>query len=823
MFRPSLGQCLARTLALVCLSALPLLAGAVIDLPADTPAAVRWAAQDLSQALRDHGLRDSDARVSVHIGSASEPQDQGFSLRHDGDTIVIDGGGAAGAMYGVLELSEQLQAQTGKDWKTLAASIQPTQQQPWVAVRADNAFIHDQPLLTNDVGMWKQYIDMLARNRFNLLDLHGAYELDSTFFPNLYPRLVTLTDYPGVGDPQAQHRNLENLKTVVAYAADRGIRVALMNYSVAESHQAARNSARGTSPIAGVPADRLADYTAKATAELIRQIPQLYMLGFRVGETGQPASFFKDAYLKGVAMAGRPDLRLYTRSWLTTRQQLEPIADAAPGRFDIEIKYNGENLGLPYHAMQERFGTYSYEHYLDVPADYGIIWQVRANGTHRFWAWENTAFIRRAVRSFTLGHARGFTLEPPIAYFSVAPTAYYRSATDQSVHDYIWKKHWAWYFAWGRLGYNPDLPESTIVQAWTRHYGDAGAAIYQAMQSASQIVPLVYAYRFIGADHRDFAPETETGYTHNDSVVGSRTPIPLTLLQYAQDRPEDERNFIAIDEFVQKNMDHVPDGRLGPFAVAADLRSAATTTRDAMSRVPQLDGHAADEWRLLKTDLLAAADLGDYHASRIEGLTWIDHALRTNERGELDRGIALLKQSRRAWSDLAETTDSVYGPLENPLRHQHQYTWSSQLALLETLDSTAEGLWAQRPKGAHHNPLLQPATDDGSSAGLAVIDPPRHQLSATGQSMIFTVRASSEQALQRVVLWWKPLPSDAHWHPQTMVTDGNGGWRTEIPYTHEGLMTQVELQDIAGNARNFPREQEQTPWCIIDPVAPPAR
>ena len=48
---------------------------------------------------------------------------------------------------------------------------------------------------------------------------------------------------------------------------------------------------------------------------------------------------------------------------------------------------------------------------------------------------------------------------------------------DKKVYDYIWQKHWMWYLAWGRLGYNPELPESTIRQAYIDHYAHVRAVV----------------------------------------------------------------------------------------------------------------------------------------------------------------------------------------------------------------------------------------------------------------------------------------------------------------------------------------------------------
>lgn len=802
-------------IALICCFIGSVAARADIQLPKDAPECVRWGASNLSAALAAKGVPPKQAKVSVTIAAAAEPDDQEFWLKNDGDGITIRAGGPVGAMYGLLELTEQVQnSSAAKSWRGVVAVIESTHQRPYVAIRADNAFIHAKPLLINDVAMWRDYLDMLARNRYNMLDLHATFVLETTGFGNIYPLLVHLQDYPDVGDEKEQSKNLADFKAIVAYAKARGIEVALMNYSV-------------TVPVPGkerervflVPPEKLADYTAKAVAALLRAVPDLHEIGFRVGETGQPASFHKDSYLKGIAEADRPDLRLYTRSWLTTQDQLEPIAQAAKDRFDVEIKYNGEHLGLPYHAMQERFGTYSYEHYLNVPADFRILWQVRANGTHRFWAWENTDFIRRTVRTCTLGNARGFTLEPPIAYFSVYPTAYYRSESDQRVYRYIWQKHWMWYFAWGRLGYNPDLPERTIVSAYASHYGPAGAIIYQAMQAASRIVPLVYAYRFNGADHRDYSPETDTGYIVNrETVVNRRRPVPEGLLQYALNAPEDERSFMSIDAYVNNQLEFMrrPDGRVGPFAVAQILKGASEDTRKSVAQVSEITGNGAGEWRLLKTDLLAAAALGEYHSKRIQGLTWVEHAVKTNAEGEYQKGVEYLTQSRESWKQLAEITDSVYGPVQNPLRGQRNFEWKSQLPKLEKIDASAADLWEQRPRGAHSSTIQLLAADRLEGAGLSVAQV-QYTIVPSKRSATFTCLTSAKGELAHVVLWWKPLPSDTRWAPQEMFLADDGSYSTTLPLTHEGLMYMVEVQDKAGNAQNFPPVLQETPYWVLPP------
>ncbi len=803
---------------------------AEVQLPPDAAACVRWAAGDVDAALLAAHLHPQDARVRVTIrdGGTGLPasisiNEQTFSLAAHNGAVEIGAGGAVGAMYGLEELAEQIRNRAGKaaSWRTLTARLTSTTQRPWLEIRADNMFIHTQgtseppppdgyPLLVNDLPMWRAYIDMLARNRFNLLDLHGAYDLESTSFPNLYPMLVHVPEYPGVGNQSAQRRNLQSLRAIVDYARSRGVRVALMNYSANNGYGGPYKSQIS---VTGVAPEKLADYTAKAVALLIRELPGLYMLGFRVGESSQPASFYREAYLKGIEDAGRQSLHIYTRSWQTTKAQLMPIAAAAHGDLTIEIKFNGEQLGLPYQALQgPEYGSYSYQDYLDVPADYRILWQIRANGTHRFWAWENTAFIRRAVRSCRLGNALGFTLEPHVAYFSVYPDQYYRAAQDVAVYKYIWQKHWMWYYAWGRLGYNPDLAESNLVDEFTSRFGAAGKTIYAAMQQSSRIVPLVYAYRFVGPDQRDFSPETETG-----EFDAKKKRARQDLLQFAENAPEDGRNFVGIEQYVSERIAGMLDGRVGPFAVAQRLTDAAAETRLLAGAVPALQGEAADQWRLLRADLLSASYLGDYDAARIRGMAYLEFALHAGNAADYRTALANLMRSRQAWTQLSRAADSIYRPLANPLRSQKDFQWSSQIAPLERIDATAAGFWQRHANEVPRLPLESAAADTDAFGDVSLT------YRAGNNRAVIACSAARSGAIVAATLWWKPLPSELAWQSTPMRREmaGNGTWRWQAaaPLDAHGMMFMVELRNADGDVRNFPNERQQTPWDVIPPFA----
>ncbi|HYF49312.1 MAG TPA: hypothetical protein VEJ63_07900 [Planctomycetota bacterium] len=762
---------------------------AEIVYPENAAECVRWAGGDLQTVLTERGIEDAEISIRVDAELGAEA----FEIITNGLVLEVRGGDANGCMYGLMEIAERVAVTGLKKWPEFVRSLPAIKQKPYIEFRADNPFCHTRPLLFNDVAMWRRYIDMLARCRFNTLDIHGAYDLDETEFPNLLPMLVHVPEYPSVGKPEEQARNLEDFRQIVQHAQRRGIAVALMNYDA---------------EVSGLGKTHWEDYTAKAVSLLLRQVPELKMLGFRVGESGKNAGFHRSAYLKGVELSGRSDVRVYTRSWKANPETLSEIGRQLPGRYDIQIKYNGEQLGLPYHAMHgthygRPYASYSYQEYLRSDAPYRVIWQVRANGTHRYFAWADTEFIRRTVRTLRFGNARGFSLEPHIAYFSTNPKNYYGDAKDQSAHDYIWEKHWMWYLAWGRLSYNPDLPETVLRQHFVAELGDVGSTIYDAMQASGPIVPLIMAYRCQGPDHRHFSPETETGCEKEEDPEHC----------FMHHEPMDTRNFASISEFVDGVRNGRSDGRVGPREIMGMLREAAAKTRKLITQVDALaEGpRKAAHWRLLKTDLVAAAQLGEYYAARIEGALHCCYALKTGSAADYERAVALFARSRDAWNELAQTADAVYAPLNNPLRAQRKFRWQKPLKELEAQDrSVFEKLWKECKVDPHARPLsdmLKPHADVTFVKSV--------RCTVASKTARIVCEAAGEVAVRA---WYKPLPSDLKWTSVELTRSNDGTFSGELPLDARGLLYQLEVRRGA-SATLVPNVLKTRPYWVIEPCA----
>jgi hypothetical protein len=656
---------------------------------------IAFALSELSAALREKGFSVTRLPWSKHLAQPlliafATPETRGlpswgltfpklpgpeesFALcklvRQPQRLILVAGSDPVGAMYGGLELAEQIRWVKGSP--DLFAAVKEVTKAPYLRLRGVNAFITVQALedpqswyFSED--FWRGYVDLLARSRFNLLDLHGAYNLTSTGFHNLFPYLVYLDEYPHAGVSKAEaERNLAMLRRAINFAKARGIKVGLMNYQAA----------------ARVPAERLADYTAKCVAKLLRELPDLALLGFRIGETRQPEDFFKRGYLAGV-QAVRPRMPLYTRSWLASRQQIMELAAAHRGPLLVEVKYNGEHLGLPYQVQGNRmsqWGSYSFQTYTNYPRNYTLLWQVRAGGTHRIFHWADPGFVRRVVESCRLGEAAGFTIEPIEAYFPFHDYITNPSTFPQPFFRWMFQRHWFWYQVWGRIGYDPTTSEDVFLHLMEEKYGpEAGPKLYRALKWASRIVPTIYAYHCLGPDHRDMAPELETGNGHRRRRLDDgRVEIHHgDLADFVRVEPLDDSVMCSPREYVRAYLAGEPCPQLGPLQISPLLDHYASST---LSLLTGLQASAQPALTDLRMDLEALAALGYYYAAKLRAAAEYEFFRQAGDVACLRRARNLVSQAITHWHKLAEITGRHFRPLPERLRMCNaRFTWREE-------------------------------------------------------------------------------------------------------------------------------------------------
>ena len=737
--------------------------------------------------LEAAGAHASDVQVLVRQTHDKES----YQIAGEGGKVTIVGSDRVGAMYGELEFAERLRREGPAAWGTHA------QGHPFLPERGLNLFLtlpwdYKKNDTDSSVGAltdpsrwwfqnddyWTTLLDLMAKSRLNWLDIHGAWDISVTSAPNLYAYFVSSPTFPLVGVPaDVKAADLARLNKVIAMAHARGIHVSLMAYEA--NFRIPENP---SPPYQGTEAN-LYKYTREVVEQMIRQAPGLDAIGFRIGESGRSESFFK-CYGEAVNRSGR-DIPLITRSWITRRQQVLPLARVSKD-FTVEIKYNGEQWAAPYPVAGGRmasWNSYSFEDYLSDsghanqnattwpgwPASgggrwpgnpYKIVWQVRANGTHRIFPFYNPDWVRRSIVAMKVGTASGYTVEGEDAYFPKSPDYYLADPHDKYV-NWIHQRDELYWMAWGRLGYDPSTPDSAFDARLTDWFGMQGPKIAELWKMASTVVPLAYMAYALGPDHRDHAPELETGGDTQAFIDGN---------------PFDPFVFQPIHETVGFKEIGVRDGRESMRREGNSLNVTAASLRKRVRAVDEaqipLGGRA--RFRELEAACGMLAALAEYYGNRMEVAyraaegngepilgnpgfqVYLGPDVNPWEPGEMPPLDGPPAITSRAWDILSESIVArFYKPFTDRLRmHTNTFHWRSELDFIKRSPGP---LMVPLPDGS---PLVRPPS------------PPTGPLvwrRAAGQIEV----SLPVGKLPRVWLLWKPLPSPTFFHKIPMSRQGD--------------------------------------------------
>lgn len=760
------------------------------------------------------------ARVQVRVTGRGPAES--FAVKAAGRETIVTAADRNGAMYGLTELSERIKMRGAAAWRESFSGTPYLRDRgmnlfltlPWDYVKSDTDY--DRAALTdpdrwyfhND-GYWTTLFDLMARARLNWLDIHGTWDVSATNAPNLYAYFIQSDTYPEVGvAPAIKAANLRQLNRVIGMAHARGIRVSLMAY------QATLGIPQNPRPPYRATEALLYDYTREVVEKMIRQAPGLDAIGFRIGESGRSESFY-NCYIEAVKRSGRR-IPLYTRSWLTHKQNVLPLARAFPN-FSVEIKYNGEQWGPPYPVEGGRMAnwhSYSYEDYLSdsgaapaahlwqgnpapengrtgegengrkgdngfnprVPAPaanaqrpthnassrwpdepYKIVWQVRANGTHRIFPFYEPHWVRNSIRQMKIGTASGYTAEGLNAYYPASPRYYLANPADQYC-DWVHERDEMYWLLWGRLGYDPDTPEAVFRARIDEWFGSQGGRIASLWKTASRIVPLAFTAFSLGPDHRNHAPELEWGGTTQDFIEAE---------------PFDSLTFRGIREELADRATGAVDGRPGLASIADQLALCCSGLAVGAESTRIEDAPPANRKRLkeLTIAMHQLANLGRYYQNRFLG-AWqaaLAEAPGATLASPGDR-LRYADQALAAWRDLAESAESqFYRPFTDRLRMGvNGYHWKQLLSRVQ-----AETAAAGHIRQVEVNPV-----------GLASVSATtRLAWRSVGNYVECSIPAAG---LERAWLLVKPLPSQCFWHKIPMRLEGAGRRATEVAATTAG-------------------------------------
>ena len=623
---------------------------------------------------------------------ASIPPDlgaEGFSIRKTGDkSIWVVGADAAGVMYGGLELAEQIRLYG-------LEGVRETDQNPYIEMRGTKFNIPldvRTPSYTDmsDVAQynisemwsfdfWKEYIDNLARYRYNYISLWSLHP---------FPSMVRVPEYPDValddvrkstasfeeyystrttdlGEPEildnyetvleiSIDEKIEFWRKVMKYGKDRNINFYVITWNI---------YVYGTNGQYGITEDitneTTKDYFRKSVTQMFRTYPDLAGIGLTVGEnmgtddSAEKENWAFDTYAQGVMDAAREQperqIQFIHRQHETGAKDIarkfKPLNDYQNIEFLFSFKY------AKAHAMSCVEQPYHEDFVKDIEG-LKTIWTLR-NDDNYYFRWGAPDFVREFMKNIPTGVTKGY-------YYGSDQYVWGReflSLEPETPRQLEIVKHWYHWMLWGRLGYNPDLQNDRLISVIQEHFGEIDAAgLFRAWQEASMIYPVTNGFHWTTSDYKFYIEGckgrprftlTTTGF-HDVNNFISIKPHPLTGYQ-------------SIPDYVNSSVEKKPSELADPLEVSRLLHNHADSS---LAIIESLNHTENKELFNTLNDIQAMAYLGKYYACKIHGAAQLALFRETGDKRYKDEAVAELIKASEYWEMYSETAMSQY---KNPL------------------------------------------------------------------------------------------------------------------------------------------------------------
>jgi hypothetical protein len=615
---------------------------------------------------------------------------QGYAIRRQngGDYTAwwVIGYDRAGVMYGTLDITDALKS--GQNLRHIGNKTR----HPFISKRgikfnipldartpsySDNGDAAQNNIeVMWDMQFWHEFLDEMALNRYNTLSLWNLHP---------FPSMIRVPEYPDIaledvkkttapikatlmGQDMSTSSSLEQLITlkkmtmeekisfwqqVMQYAQDRGIDVYIITWNIftygTEGNPYGINNDQDN--------ETTIDYFRASVRSLLETYPLLKGIGVTAGENMQhldpPYSneeWLWRAYGEGVLDVKKknPDRQIpfIHRGHQTSLSEIEEAFAKYPDSFEFSYKYS---LAHMYSSVKPPF-IYR-DGFIDELPRGKKTWLTVRDDDFYYFRWGDPEFARQYLLNMPPSHQlAGFYMGPDGTIWGRE----FISTEPETPRQSIIKKHWYSFSLWGKLSYDPTLPDQHFESMLAFRFPEVSShALYEAWSTASRILPLVTTYHWEG-NSLDFQWYPEACYSHPIRAKGFHT-----VEHFIQDGPMPEGGMIGIQEYCENQLNHQPMNGITPLQVASDLNYFADRT---IAMISEMNGVTSKDLRLTLGDLKSLAYLGKYYAAKILGAVELCLYRLSDDPINQSRAIAHLQEASTLWKDYATQTSSQYLP-----------------------------------------------------------------------------------------------------------------------------------------------------------------
>jgi hypothetical protein len=597
----------------------------------------------------------------MRIDNLEELTEEGYIIHKDPGNvknIYIIGKDEAGVMYGGLEVAEIIRLKgfeaIDNDFKNPYMKVRGTKFNIPLDVRTPTYTEPSDAAQNNMAEMWNfefwtEYIDNLARYRYNTISIWNLHP---------FPSMVKVPEYPDIAlddvrkstvdweenyslhgrgfDAPEIVNNYEVIKEitidekidfwrkVMAYGKQRNVQFFIVTWNIwiygTEGKYGITD--QSDNPIT-------TDYFRKSIKQLVLTYPDLAGIGITTGENMYALTprgkveWAYSTYGLGVldALEEQPD-----RKFTVIHRQHETTANEIKSIFQDVINHKNINFVFSFkyaeaHVYSSVVQVFHHNFVEDIEGE-GLktLWTLR-NDDNYYFRWGAPDFVRDFINNIPYDISEGF---------------YYGS--DQYVwgREFLGKnrvepreleilKHWYKFMIWGRLGYDPGLGNDRFIETIQSKFPTVNAAeMFDAWQNASMIYPWVTGFHW---GRLDFQWYIESGQSQPSPA---QTPSGYhDVNRFISLPPHQGTGYVSIPEFTKAYLSGSPINGESPFQVADKIQNSADL---ALSWAYKHHSELPPDHRITIDDIKTIAYLGKYYSHKIRGATYLALFRETFER-----------------------------------------------------------------------------------------------------------------------------------------------------------------------------------------------
>ncbi len=595
-----------------------------------------------------------------------------FQQVRAGKSLLILAADAVGAMYGLLELKESIQAH--QSYQIPANKrVNPSLEYrivkfnlPWSPYRDSEAMsVHMQTC--RDLDFWEEYLDMMAENRLNVLSLWNKHP---------FPYMIRATNFPkATAFSDAEMAEWQHFwRSLFRLAKQRGIQTFIVNWNIVVSPEfAAAYGAKEYNDLS----DQVVRYTRESVTQVINEYEDLTGIGVTLADwmgnfeavemdPQKREDWIENTFVAGMKAADRPVKFLHRSVLAGDPMAMRKVIDDAdlPDPALVEIKFNWSHghstpklaITHDYHSgkLDERFWS-------PRPDNYHIQWMIR-NEDFFILRWGSPDFIRRHIATNQQAYVNGYFIGSE-GY--IPAVDYSHKPASVKTWQYAFEKQWLFYKVWGRLLYDSGTPDEVFAAAFDARYGaGVGASLLEAYELASNMPLRLASFHRSTWDYTLYAegflapaPASRDGFFDKSS--------PFISIEELIRHETLDPHILSIPDFVQQSLAETQTASdlITPLALAD---ASAQDSRRALELVNALRPSVHDFSGALVSELDDVATwghLGLYFADKLRAGVALETFRQTGKPAHKQKAIDSLETCIGHWDQVIALTADRYMPV----------------------------------------------------------------------------------------------------------------------------------------------------------------